>query len=108
MLNLSSAAGHHLRERAFVASDGTGDVAAGRRIQSGIVLEWGAVVSDMVFLSRAGAGGTVSSSATAGCAAGTLARRLASDTRVSRMRGDASVMGTGGHDDQAGAHALLR
>jgi hypothetical protein len=52
VLNLSSAAGHHLREWAFVASDasdGTGDVNAGRRIQSGTVLEWGAVVSGMVF-----------------------------------------------------------
>jgi len=38
-----------------------------------------------------------------------LARQLASDTgRVSRMRGNASVMSASGHDDQADAHELLR
>jgi hypothetical protein len=38
-----------------------------------------------------------------------LARQLASDAgRVSRMRGNASVRGAGGHDDQAGARELLR
>jgi hypothetical protein len=51
MPNLSSAAGHHLRAWAFVATDGTGDagLSKGRRIQSGTVLECGAVVSGMVF-----------------------------------------------------------
>jgi hypothetical protein len=45
----------------------------------------------------------------ASCQARGLARQLASDTgRVSRMRGNASIMSTGDHDDHADAHELLR
>ena len=43
------------------------------------------------------------------CQARDLARQLASDTgRVSRTRGNASVMGAGSLHDQADAHELLR
>jgi hypothetical protein len=43
------------------------------------------------------------------CQAKNLARQLALDTsRVSRLRGNASVMSAGSHHDKADAHELLR